>query len=361
MGIKNRVALTLSVLLLSASAATSQPSQTPTATPTLSAQEKLEISDRVQDEVDHAFSHTTTLLNILLAVLTLLPILAAAGVWLLRRSVISELVSEIKQQLEAEVKSQLEAEVKVELQKQTAAFKQELEILKLDFVGQLSQLNTLFLDVQSQKEQIFKQLDVLIPSPQEIQDYDFTKIQKIQNLTTKLEILQEVNPQLSFTTDEYLQQGDAFYAEGRYDEALKSYDLVIETQPDSYSAWVSRGWTLRKLERYEEAIFSYDKGLEIKPDQHIAWHGRGNALRKLQRYEEAIFSYNKALELQHDFHWSYHHKARCYALQGNHDLALESLQQAINLKVDKHRELAKTNSDFDALRQDHRFQQLIKG
>lgn len=97
--------------------------------------------------------------------MTFLPILAAAGVWLLRRSVVSELVAETKQQLEIEVKTQLEKEVAAEVKKQTEDFKQELEILKSDFLGQLSQLNNLFLDAQNQKEQILQQLSGLTPSP----------------------------------------------------------------------------------------------------------------------------------------------------------------------------------------------------
>ncbi|MGI2901874.1 tetratricopeptide repeat protein [Tolypothrix sp. VBCCA 56010] len=362
MTINNQVARALSLVLLSASAATAQPSQIPTATPTLSAQEKLEISEQVDNEVDRAFGHTATLLNIMLVVLTLLPILAAAGLWLLRRSVISELVAETKKRLEEEVDAQLQKEVAIELQKQTEAFKQELEILKSDFVGQLSQLNNLFVDAQTQKEQIFQQLSALTPAPSLVVDYIHPEIQqKIQELTTQLEKLKGGNPQLFFTANDYLKQGDALFVEGRYDEAFASYNLVIEKQPEIYCAWVNRGWTLRKLGRYEEAVLSYDKGIEIRYDQYIAWFGRGNALRKLQRYNDAIASYNKTLELQPDFHWAYHHKARCHALQGNHDLALESLQQAINLKVDKHRELAKTNPDFDILRQDDRFQKLIKG
>ncbi|MEH2249282.1 hypothetical protein [Nostoc sp.] len=112
MKIKNQIGLALSLILLSTSVATAQPKPTDSPNPTISTQqqeelEKLqqekEIRDRVQSEVDRAFGNSTTLLNILLIVLTFLPILAASGVWLLRRSVVSELVAETKQQLEKEV------------------------------------------------------------------------------------------------------------------------------------------------------------------------------------------------------------------------------------------------------------------
>ncbi|MBD2693017.1 tetratricopeptide repeat protein [Anabaena catenula] len=374
MRIKNLVGLTVALLILSATIAIAQPkpSNSPqlVPNPVVSTQqqkelEKLqqekEIRDRVQEEVDRAFSRTTTILNILLVVLTLLPILAAAGVWLLRRSVISELVAETKQQLTTEVETQLKKEVAAELQKQTAAFKQELETLKLDFIEQLSELKNLFLDAQNQKEKILQELSELTPSPALIQDYIHPEIQqKIQDLTTQLENLKAGNPQLFFSNNDYLKQGDAFYAESRYTEALPFYDLVVQKEPDSYAAWINRGWTLRKLHKYEEAIISFEKGIFLKSDEYIAWHGLGNALRNLGRYDEAISAYNKALEIRPDYAWSWHHIARCYSLLGNYDLALDNLQKAVNLKPEKHKQLAKNNPEFDALKDDKRFKKLIE-
>jgi tetratricopeptide (TPR) repeat protein len=57
---------------------------------------------------------------------------------------------------------------------------------------------------------------------------------------------------------------------------------------------------------------------------------------------------------------AFYNKACCYALQGDVEQALENLQQAINLSPDKYREMAKTDSDFDSLREDERFQALIQ-
>ncbi|OUL33811.1 tetratricopeptide repeat protein [Nostoc sp. 106C] len=370
MNLKNQIALAFLLVLLTANIAIAAPqaSTTPvvyqpaTSIPTLSDREKLEIDNQVQEEVDRAFNHTTALLNILLVVLTMLPILAAAGVWLLRRSVISEVVAETKKRLEEEVEKQLEKEVAAELKNQTAAFKQELEVLKSDFLSQLSQLNNLYLDAQSQKEQILQQLSGLTPSPSLTQDYVHPEIQqKIQDLTTQLEILKSENPRLFFTANDYLKQGDALFFESRYEDALACYEKVTKREPDSYIAWVNQGWALRKLGRYSEALLSYEKAISIQSDHYIAWFGCGNCLRNLQRYVDAITSYEQAVKLQPDFHWAWFHKARCYTLQGDSELAIENLTQAIKLRGEQHRKLAKTNSDFDAIRADERFQKLIEG
>lgn len=363
MKIRNRFGLAVSLILLTSTTAIGAPqvSQTPT-TSTLSDKERLEIGNQVQEEVDRAFNHTTALLNILLVVLTMLPILAAAGVWLLRRSVISEVVAETKKRLEEEVEKQLEKEVAAELKNQTAAFKQELEVLKSNFLSRLSELNNLYLDAQSQKEQILQQLTGLTPSPSLTQDYLHPEIQqKIQDLTAQLEILKSENPRLFFTANDYLKQGDALFFEGDYKEALACYKEVIQREPNLYIAWVNHGWTLRKLGRYSEALLSYEKAISIESKHYIAWFGCGNSLRKLRRYDEAISCYDKALELQPDFDWAWMHKARCHVFRNESNLAIENLKQAIKLREDIHREFAKTNPDFDAIRADDRFQKLIEG
>jgi tetratricopeptide (TPR) repeat protein len=139
----------------------------------------------------------------------------------------------------------------------------------------------------------------------------------------------------------------------------QDYEKFIQSNPNDYKAWYGYGVVLKNLGSYEEAIASLDKALEIKPDYHKAWYARGNALYGLDFYEEAIISYDQALKFRENYHKAWYNKAGCYALQGNVEQAIESLQQAINLSPDEYREMAKTDSDFDSIRDDERFQALI--
>lgn len=110
----------------------------------------------------------------------------------------------------------------------------------------------------------------------------------------------------------------------RYEQAIASYDLMIQLKPDITDGWIMRGLTLRNWQRYAEAIASYDQAIQIKPNEPTAW-------------------YNKAC---------------CYAVQGNVDLAIKNLQWAIDLDP-TFREKAKTSSDFDAIQKDERFKKLM--
>jgi predicted PurR-regulated permease PerM len=196
MKIKNRVVSSLAIALLSlflfTSAATAKPEMStlaqPTPTPTVSSQfwDKLEIlrgdrqlqklveedleksiaiREQIQVEVDRAFGHTTTILNVLLVLLTSFPILAAAGIWFIRGSVISQIVGETKKQLQETVEKQLEEEVSLEFKRQTEAFKQEIERLNSEFVAQLSQLKNLVLDAQTEKIKLSRNFLKLLLHP----------------------------------------------------------------------------------------------------------------------------------------------------------------------------------------------------
>ena len=389
MKIRKQVGITLAVVLLTfllsvgAATAKTESSAAPQATPTPTLSnpfwEKLEllredkqlqklveedleksiaIREQIQTEVDRAFGHTTTILNVLLVLLTSFPILAAAGIWFIRRSVISQIVAETRKQLQEEVEKQLEEEVAAEFKKQTEAFKQEIERLKSEFVAQLSQLNNLFLDAQKEKDKIIQELSQITPSP--VREPVTPEIQqKIQELTKHLELLKAANPQLFLTANDYVEQGKALYFEGRYDEAIASHDKAIQIESDNPRAWFSKGAVLTKLQQYQDAIACYDRATQIKPDFSEAWFGTGTALAKLQQYPDAIASYDQVIQIKPDFYLAWFGKARCHALQGDIELAIENLQQAINLNADKCRETAKTDPAFDNVREEERFKQLI--
>jgi tetratricopeptide (TPR) repeat protein len=183
----------------------------------------------------------------------------------------------------------------------------------------------------------------------------------LSDLGRKEEAIASYDKALEFKPDyhgAWYNRGNALSKLGRYEEAIESYDKALESKTDYHEAWYARGRVLSALGHEEVAIASYDKALESKPDYHEAWNNRGNMLYKLGRYEEAIASYNKALELKPNFEVAWFNKARCHGLQKKIDLAIETLQHAITLDS-KCRELAKTNSAFDGIRDSDRFRELI--
>ncbi len=187
---------------------------------------------------------------------------------------------------------------------------------------------------------------------------------------------------------------------GRYEEAIESYDRALAIKPDKDEVWNSRGIALGKLGCYEEAVASYDQAVVIKPDNHEAWYNRGNELGQMGHYEEAIASYDQAVVINPDkykawvirgvvlgilgryeeaiesydraiasfdqaitvnsqYAYAIYSKAYCLSLMGDVDAAITHLQKAFELDP-QCREMAQTGSDFDAIRDDDRFQALIQ-
>ncbi len=135
--------------------------------------------------------------------------------------------------------------------------------------------------------------------------------------------------------------------------------LEEKQQVNKYELFFEQGLLFSADGKHEQAIKSYEKALEIKPDYHLAWYNRGIALDNLGRYEQALASYDKALEIKSDNDAAWYNKACYYALQENLDLAIVNLTQVIALNP-KYREDAQTDTDFDKIRNNIKFQQCLE-
>ena len=140
-----------------------------------------------------------------------------------------------------------------------------------------------------------------------------------------------------FSSSLFFEVGYALDDLGHYEEAIASYDKVLEFKPDDHEAWNNRGVTLNDLGRFEEAIASYDKAIEFKPDYHEVWYNRGNALNGLGRFEEALASSDKALEFKPDFHRAWSNRGNALNGLGRFEEALASYDKALEFKPDYHK------------------------
>jgi len=188
-------------------------------------------------------------------------------------------------------------------------------------------------------------------------------------------------------------RGNAYANLGEYKEALADFNRYLELKPDNPAALSNRGGVYKKLEMYKEALADFNRSLKIKPDDAIALTNRGGVNVDLEKYAEALVDLNRALELTPDKYIAVHNRGILYIKLGEYNKALDDLNRSLELRPDepdtfynlaclyslwkktedaiaylekaiikdrKYREMAKTDKDFDNIRDDPRFKILIE-
>ena len=145
-----------------------------------------------------------------------------------------------------------------------------------------------------------------------------------------------------------------------YEEALEALDQAIVIDERLVIAFNNRGNALRGLWKIEEAINSYEKSISLDPENYSAWLGKFHCFYALQKYEEAFKACKTLTHLNPEYFIGWYVKASCLALMGNYDQALEDLKEAVRLDVENSQQMARTDSDFDQIREDKRFKDLMQ-
>ncbi len=141
--------------------------------------------------------------------------------------------------------------------------------------------------------------------------------------------------------DVYLIQGNTFYQQGDYNDAIKSYDKCISIAQDSHEAYYLRGNAKAETRDYEGAIKDYDSAAEkgaIAFDRWAILFNRGNAKVALDKYEDALRDYDKAVQLAQKLHLEsstgmiVYNRANTKTILGKYEDAIQDYDEAIRLR-----------------------------
>lgn len=132
--------------------------------------------------------------------------------------------------------------------------------------------------------------------------------------------------------------------------------VAIREESESY---LRQGDFHAGAQNYDHAIAYYEKALRIDSRNVNALLNRAKALKRIGKLAEAIADCTAALTIESRNARAYYNRA-CYRALSKVpvDEALCDLRAAIAL-FPPYRNYAKTDPDFDGLRSDHRFQDII--
>jgi len=140
-------------------------------------------------------------------------------------------------------------------------------------------------------------------------------------------------------TQMWLNLGDVYVREGRYEDAIKAYKEAEKL--NLCNPWIHNrlAITYQDLGHYEAAIESWKQVIKLKPGIAELHMLLGDAYIRAGRREQAILAYKQALSLDPLHSQAHYNLAKTYLEMNNKDLALENYEILMILDEDLAKEL----------------------
>ena len=171
--------------------------------------------------------------------------------------------------------------------------------------------------------------------------------------------------------DPKLYEAHYFYAracfqEGKLEEAVRHYQDASRVRPEDYQALVLMSAPLKALGREADSLATLRRGLEVaerhlelNPDDARALYLGAGAMVQLGERERGLDWTRRAYAIDSEDPGVLYNVACSYAQMDKHDEAMTCLEKAVQNGFG-HREWFENDSDLDSLRDDPRFQTLLK-
>lgn len=150
----------------------------------------------------------------------------------------------------------------------------------------------------------------------------------------------------------------SYFSKKNYEDAIKLCDDVIVKDSNFYKAYNVKGITLAYSGQFDEGMKNIDKALELKNDFGFARFNKALTYEIFGKYDEALEWYFKDLEIE-KYVWTYYGISSIYGRNGDVDNTVKYLKLAIDIAPEV-KEEAKTEVDFNPVKDSSEFQELIK-
>ncbi|MEG4087691.1 tetratricopeptide repeat protein [Microcoleus sp. POL10_C6] len=153
---------------------------------------------------------------------------------------------------------------------------------------------------------------------------------KIHQAIKSYQLSLEINPDC---IESYLGLGDTWETMQQTEEAIKYYQKALELSPDDPSLYEKIGRLLESLGNYEAALNCWLKLSEIQPDKLSAdcWLQLAESMRKQGKMGEAEIAYAHTIRLDVHSFWSYYHLACIWLNKGEVEEAIGYYKRAIEI------------------------------
>jgi adenylate cyclase len=124
------------------------------------------------------------------------------------------------------------------------------------------------------------------------------------------------------------------YMVGDQESEIELADRAVALNPNSFTAWSSRGQVYRITGLQEEAVRSFERAIRMSPVDprlHLTFAGMGLALIELRRFDEAIVTGKKAQRQNPSYSGAYRCLAAAFAHLGRDAEAREAAARVLEV------------------------------
>jgi stress-induced-phosphoprotein 1 len=134
----------------------------------------------------------------------------------------------------------------------------------------------------------------------QMESYDKAIERKVKTLELELKKLareQYINPALGLEAKE---QGNAFFRDGKFPEAIKAYEEAVKRDPTNAPYHNNLAAAYLKMGLFNDAKKEVEKSLELDKTYVKAWAKKGDIEFFMKEYHKCMDSYNAGLALEPD-------------------------------------------------------------
>ena len=130
--------------------------------------------------------------------------------------------------------------------------------------------------------------------------------------------------------------GDSFLNLGQFEEAIKSYNKAIVSNPKFAYAYNNRGIAFYNLNQSELAFDDFNKALNLNSTFKRAYKNRASIYDDLGKYDLALEDYHNAIKIDSKYVDAYHNLGVTYLFMKEYDSALMNFNKALGLDSEKY-------------------------
>lgn len=141
----------------------------------------------------------------------------------------------------------------------------------------------------------------------------------------------------------WFQLGKQYYAQKKYQDALKAYDYALVIEDTFVGAYIEKGKTFEKLKMYEDAIHNYTITLKLEDPSAYIYYKIGKCNDRINSSENAIYFYKKAVHEDPQFEKCWLALIKLFIKKNHFQDALFVVENAI--EINEHNTAFKKNKE----------------